>query len=48
MLPGQPGSPECVPVTKLDAYHSVQSKINPVTHILARFQELTQTTGTAF
>ena len=40
---------ECVPVTKLDAYQLGSGKIGPVTaRILARFQELTQTTGTAF
>ena len=40
---------ECVPGTNLDAYQLGSGKIGPVTaRILARFQELTQTTGTAF
>jgi len=39
---------ECVPVTKLDGYQLGSGKIGPVTaRILARFQELTQTTGTS-
>ena len=40
---------ECVPVTKLDSYELGSGKIGPVTaRILARFQELTQHTGTEF
>ena len=39
---------ECVPVTKLDGYQLGSGKIGPVTaRILARFQELAQTTGTS-
>lgn len=39
---------ECVPVTKLDDYQLGSGKIGPVTaRILARFQELAQTTGTS-
>lgn len=48
MVPDRHGS-GMRPVTKLDAYQLGSGKIGPVTaRILARFQELTQTTGTAF
>ena len=40
---------ECVPVTKLDSSELGSGKIGPVTaRIQARFQELTQHTGTEF
>lgn len=48
MLPDRHGS-GMRPRHQTDAYQLGSGKIGPVTaRILARFQELTQTTGTAF